>query len=353
MRERIRRRARALLDRGALEREMDDEIRFHIEMEVDDLVRGIAPAPAPRYPPAMQLPTHRRTTARTPAEVDVERASQTDAAERIARFAKGVGIYVVLGAVFVAAVVITALYGDHPTVERFGPNLATEVLGIIITLAFVQRLLERQERARKLRAAVGALRKARGALTGLLVAWAELVKASLDARRTEFPRTVHQLFAPYYTEEIARLDPTRGAWLDEAARRVEAARRTLQQVIDTYGATLDADYLEALAEVVDDPFIDLVLSLADRPGLGAEEWRLRVNRSRGHLAAHFVRLTYATRLHNQLAREAARFRSRHLAPTAQLLSLQLESDRDLTLDTDLPAGWWSEPPAMGSLRASG
>lgn len=252
---------------------------------------------------------------------------------------------------FAAAVAVTLLFEGDPTVERFGPNLATEILGIIITLAFVQRLLEREERARKLRVAVGALRKARGALSSLLATWAEMVKGGLDGRRTEYPRTAHQLFAPYYTEELARLDPLRGEWLPRAALRVEGARRALQEVIITYGATLDADYLEVLAELVDDPFAALVVELSREPGLTAEEWRIRVNRSRGYLASYFVRLDYAAALHNRLAREAGRFRSRHLAPTAQLLSVQLHGDRDLALETDLPAGWWEQEPAIGSLRA--
>ena len=269
---------------------------------------------------------------------------------RADRFVKRNRIYLVLGVLVAGAVVVTLRYGDHPVVDRFGPNLATELLGILVTLAFVQKLLERQDRARKLRAAVGALRKGRVALDRLVTVWAELVKAGLDPRRTEYPRTVRQLFQPHYTEELALLDPTRGDWLPAAAAEVERARAALHEVMVIYGPTLDPDYLEALAEVVDDPFASLLAELAAGPAPSAEEWRRRINRSRGHLAAHFVRLTHASEVHNRLAQEAARFRSRHLAPTAQLLSLQLDSDRDLTLELDVPPGWWTLEPAVGSLR---
>ncbi|HSL71884.1 MAG TPA: hypothetical protein VK864_16670, partial [Longimicrobiales bacterium] len=69
-------------------------------------------------------------------------------------------VYVLLGLLIVLAIVIS----DWPVVERFGPNLATEMLGILLTVVFVRRFLEQHERSRRLRASVGALRKARRAL---------------------------------------------------------------------------------------------------------------------------------------------------------------------------------------------
>ncbi|MBU8895916.1 ABC transporter permease [Corallococcus sp. H22C18031201] len=47
LRHRLTRRLRALFDRGALERELDDELRFHLEMEVEHLMRqGLSPEAA-------------------------------------------------------------------------------------------------------------------------------------------------------------------------------------------------------------------------------------------------------------------------------------------------------------------
>ena len=49
LRERVRRRARALLARDAVERELDDELRFHLEMEVEyNVRRGLDPVEARR-----------------------------------------------------------------------------------------------------------------------------------------------------------------------------------------------------------------------------------------------------------------------------------------------------------------
>lgn len=266
-----------------------------------------------------------------------------------------IGIYAVLGAALVASVIVSLHYDEHAVIQRFAPNLATEIISIIVTLAFVQRLLERQERARKLRAAVGALRKGRVALAALLGVWTTVLKGCLDPRRTEYPRSIQQLFASYYTEELACLDPAAWRadgrpWLAEVAAQLAVAQAALRDIILTYGGALDADYLEALDEIVDDPFSRLVTELAAVPSLAPEEWRLRMNRSRGHLDAHFVRLVHAVRLHNRLARETSRFRSRHLAPRAETLTLQLGSDRDLAVDTEFSAGWWALEPSVGGLR---
>lgn len=282
---------------------------------------------------------------------------EMDAPEPPRRLSHLWGAYVALTLVMGITVALTVLLDDNTLVDQFAPNVATEALSIVVTVAVIQRLLQREERARKMRAAVGALRKARMALGDFVDSWAILVKGSLDGRRTEYPRTVHQLFAPYYTEELACMDPARvsGGGPDDqriaaCLERLREARPRLREIILTYGATLDAEYLEALDEIVDDPFVAFFTSMGERDGVTAEEWRLKINRSRGLLEVHFVRLDHAVRLHNRLAAEAARFRSKHLAPSAESMSVQLSADRDLAIRTDLPTAWWEAAPPVGSFR---
>jgi hypothetical protein len=68
-------------------------------------------------------------------------------------------LYVILGTLVVVAAAISQLAPDQEVVQRFGPNIATETLGILLTLMFVQRFLERQDRVRRLRSSLGALRR--------------------------------------------------------------------------------------------------------------------------------------------------------------------------------------------------
>jgi hypothetical protein len=84
--------------------------------------------------------------------------------------------FLFLAALFIISLVVALLWADNETVDRFVPNLTSEVLGIIITLAFVQRLLQRQERARRMRASIGAFRRGGRALSRLLRTWADVLK---------------------------------------------------------------------------------------------------------------------------------------------------------------------------------
>lgn len=265
------------------------------------------------------------------------------------------GGYFALALALLASVVATVALERSDEVQRYGPNLTTELLGIIITLVFVQRLLARDERARKLRASVGPLRKGRTALAEFLQGWSTLLKGAFDPRRTELPRSFEHLFASDYTADLASLDPQARSgeaepWTRTGIRQLLDAQRRLREVIAVYGASLDPDYLEAIDELADDSFVELLEELASR-NLSSREWRVAINQSRGYREGHFVRLVHAVSLHNRLSSEAARFRSRHLAPSARSLSLQLRADHDLAVPLQLGREWWSTAPLPGELRS--
>jgi hypothetical protein len=268
-------------------------------------------------------------------------------------------VYLTLATVVVISVLATILI-DDVNVDRFAPNIATETLGIIVTVAFVQRFLERQERARRLRRSVSGLRKARQALERLRSVWADLVKGSQHSPSAPQRPTIEELFAPHVTEDLIYCDHRRNrdasgegmdSWLEWAARQISAAKKVLEELLVTYGGTLDAGYLEVVDELVEDPFLDLIISLADNERLSTREWRVRFNTARGHREAHFRRLLRAIAHHNRLASEAARFRSRKAAPRTASVGVELPLDYDLRIDTELPPSWWANEPAPGSLCA--
>lgn len=265
------------------------------------------------------------------------------------------GGYLALAIALLATIVVNVALGTSETVQRYGPNLTTELVGIIVTVVFVQRLLARDERARKLRASVGPLRKGRTALGEFLQGWSMLLKGAFDPRRTELPRSFEHLLASNYTEDLACLDPRAPGgdaepWAGIAIRQLVGAQRRLREVIAIYGPSLDPDYLEAIDELADDPFVEFLEELAGR-NPSEREWRVAINQSRGYREGHFVRLLHALSLHNRLSLEAARFRSRHLAPSARSLSLQLRADHDLAVPLRLGREWWSATPLPGELRS--
>lgn len=270
------------------------------------------------------------------------------------------GVYATLAALTIAAAGATLIFADDVAwIERFGPNLATEALGIVITLVVVQRVLDRQDRARKLRGSIGALRKSGDALSTVVRTWGELLKGSLERMPVERPHSVDGFFLPYVTESLTDCDPRLARaedgieqpWVQWAAHRFADAQAALHDVIMAYGATLEPTYVEAIDELVDDPFLALVRELGTTPGIDPQRWRVRINTAPGLRDVHFARLLHAVEMHNTLAREAARFRNPDTAPRRRTIGIGHALDHDLHVNTEIDPEWWSRPPEPGTLRA--
>jgi len=268
-------------------------------------------------------------------------------------------VYVVLGSIVVLAVLAQFLLGDIELVDSFAPNVATESMGILLVLIFVHRVLERQERAHRLRGSIGALRKASRALERLARPWCDLVKGSLQRTPEPLPADVAALLEPHYAEQIGHCDPAaeRPAeeghgeqWTRWVAREVTQAAELLNQIIIAYNASLDPAYVETIDELVDDPFVRYFSETAATP-IDDREWRITMNANRALREAHFARLVAAMAQHNTLARDAAAVRTRRMAPRTGTIGMELPMDHDLRVNAELSKRWWSAGPAVGSLRA--
>ncbi|NIV22027.1 MAG: hypothetical protein GWN54_16180, partial [Gammaproteobacteria bacterium] len=134
---------------------------------------------------------------------------------------RGLGIlYTVLGTLALVALFLSLAWPSNPVVERLAPGFATELMGILVTLVFVQRFLERQERTRRLRTSVGALRRGARALTEMATVWGGLVKGAARADFDRRPDSLDDLFAPHWTDSLDEID---AAALGETAGRDGAA----------------------------------------------------------------------------------------------------------------------------------
>ena len=265
-------------------------------------------------------------------------------------------VYVLLLLIFVAAVIVSLVWEENPLVDRFGANLASETLGILLTVVFVRRFLEQHERSRRLRASIGALRKARRALAELTDTWATLIKGSLPQRPVDGVSDLRDLCSPDQSDALLWLDTTSRTtgepselWLTWAVRRLRSAQSALDTIIGTYGGTLDPEYVEALDAMVDDSFTRLVEELADGKA-DPQKWRVTLNTARALRSTHFDRLLQTLKLHNQLSVEAAAVRAKGIGPRSETLGVELSPDHDLKLETRLDEGWWKRRPTPGSLR---
>lgn len=266
-------------------------------------------------------------------------------------------LYMILGALVLVAAAVSQLMPDNEVVQRFGPNLATETLAILLTLLFVQRFIERQDRVRRLRGSLGAFRRGSRALLRILEAWGTLVKGGLKHPPRYPPDSFLDLLASHNTQAIAEIDPDLpcgpvpaigwGAW---AARELRAGRDTLREVVRVYGVTLDAEYVEVVDALVDDEFFDIFLALAEAAEDRADDWKVRIRQSAGAREAHFRRLIAAVEIHNQLAGEAGEIRDPRRLPQTQGVGVDLPPDYDLRVHHAISGSWWKSPPAPGSLR---
>jgi hypothetical protein len=254
-------------------------------------------------------------------------------------------VYAVLFALLAGSVWAALGRSSSRVVELFASNLATEVLGLIVTLVIVQRFLERQERALRLRGSLGALRKSGRALSAMATAWSELVKGAVERAPEPRPTSLYEVLAPDLTSSLAHAAPAHPVVM-AASRRLAEARDTLRSVVSTYGANLDPIYLGAIDDLADDAFLALV---TDEDGMHAPAWAHGGVRSAR--ASHFERLLVAIDCHNQLARDAARLRDRRTAPRADGYSASLPLDADLRVGVTLAAEWWSVEPRPAALRS--
>lgn len=272
-------------------------------------------------------------------------------------------VYLVLAALVLLTTVVSVVLREVEWVDRFGPNLSTEVLGILITLVFVHRFLEQQDRARRLRGSIGALRKASRALTRLADGWAALVKGSLRRMPAERPSSLATLFTPYVTESLVDVDPAAPrkpndnepedlTWVEWTAREVVAAQQTLHDIIVTYGPSLDPAYVEAIDDLVDDAFVPRFARIVAEHG-DTRSWRVQMNTARALRDAHFDRLLHTIALHNRIAAEAATVRTRRQAPRSGSIGVTLSLDYDLKVGTRRDATWWAHAPAPGTLCTDG
>jgi hypothetical protein len=243
--------------------------------------------------------------------------------------------------------------------DRFGANITTEGLAITFTLVFVDRFLEQQDRRRRLRGSIRALRRSAIALDRMTNAWAPLIAGTLEAEPAPPPPSMETLFAPHYTENLMALDfarpkshrdPDSPTWIQWALSELQSGLDVLSDVGLRYSIILDSSYIEAIDHLIDDYFIKFLQAQLDRPDLDVRTWRVALNTARGHREGHFTDLVRMLKVHNSLAREAGQVRTRSAGPRTGQLGVELAPDHDLRAPWRIERSWWKTMPAARSLR---
>jgi len=187
-------------------------------------------------------------------------------------------IYITLATIAALLALAHVLWGQEAGFIRdFAPGLASEVLGILLTLVFVHRILDRRAKDERARASRGGIRRAEDPLRDLADLWTEIVRGCLERLPTHPPRTYEELFSSEWSTAIDHCDVThvRYAWSDEtwaesAARVIARARDQISGILDLYGVHLNAHFIEVLDEIRDDPFLSHVETLGEQLRVGRE-----------------------------------------------------------------------------------
>jgi hypothetical protein len=276
-------------------------------------------------------------------------------------------VYAVLLTITLIAFIATLLYPTGHAkldriIDRFGANVTTEGLAITFTLVFVNRFLEQQDRRRRLRGSIRALRRSAAALERMINAWAPLIKGTLENDPVPPPPSMETLFAPHYTENLMALDfrrakshkdPEGGTWVEWSLFELRGGLDVLADVGTRYSIILDSSYVEAIDHLIDDKFIAFLEDMLERPDLDMRTWRIALNTARGHRESHFSDLVRLLQVHNSLSKEAGRVRTRSAGPRTGLLGVELAPDHDLRAPWRIARDWWSRLPETRSLRMSG
>ena len=224
--------------------------------------------------------------------------------------------YTILAAIVGILSVAHLLWGDQPGLVRdFAPELATEVLGILITLVFVQRIIDRRAQDERARASRGGVRRSEDPLRDLSDLWTEIVRGCLEGPPATPPRTYLELFGPEWSAGIDDCDLTRvryawseETWAESAARVISRARDQISGILDLYGVHLNAHFMEVLDQIRDDPFLAHVETLGEQLRIARELFPdemepedYKINRASTVRRGFMKTLSQAIRLYNEAA----------------------------------------------------
>ena len=253
--------------------------------------------------------------------------------------------YATLGSIVAFLAITHLLWGDQPGLVRdFAPELATEVLGILITLVFVQRIIDRRAQEDRARASRGGVRRSEDPLRDLSDLWTEIVRGCLERLPARPPRTYLELFGPEWSAVIDDCDLTRvrfawseETWAESAARVISRARDQISGILDLYGVHLNAHFIEVLDEIRDDPFLAHVETLGEQLRIARELFPDEIEPE-----DYAINRTSAVR-------------SDFIGTLSQTIRLYNETALGDVPISELPEGFWSpdRSPAPGTLRRGG
>ena len=179
--------------------------------------------------------------------------------------------------VLVAVGVVSGIfyYALPPALEGwrgFALNLASEVVGILITVLFIDAVLQRREEREQRRYRSVALQQLRLPLKQHLLLLFAIYKASVEQKPEREISRVEDLFSDDYRTQLTRFDfasegpmvligvggNQKVPWFDYLYKEVGKFKDDLNRIVDKYAFYLDPDTLNSAEQLINSSFVNII-----------------------------------------------------------------------------------------------
>jgi hypothetical protein len=190
--------------------------------------------------------------------------------------------YIALGIVLIATLAVLSFdipYLTSSSVKNFSMNLATEVIGIGLTIFLVDRVIEKQQEAELKRYRQVALQRLRTPLARHVDFLFQMFKATVETKPQNDLVEVSDLFNKTFFANVAFLDffkpaPISSAlvgspnWATYLVMESKSLNDSLGQILDKYSVYVDVELIELIEEMLDKKFYRIVAVLQDEVTAG-------------------------------------------------------------------------------------
>lgn len=152
----------------------------------------------------------------------------------------------------------------------FALNLATEIVGILLTVLLIDAVLRRREDRARDRYRTVALRQLWAPLNRQCDLFSSIYKASSERRPEQEISGVTDLFDEDYFRQIERLDITAASgtarsigddpmpWYECIGNEMKGFKEDLERVVDKYAMYLDIDTVDAVERLIGSNFVNIM-----------------------------------------------------------------------------------------------
>ncbi len=174
----------------------------------------------------------------------------------------------VLAGLSLASFITYVVTSDQGRLKDVSLNLGTEILGILLTVALIDRVIRSNEKAERERYRAIAIKQLRIPLLHHLDVLLNIFKASIQSPPEKSYANVSELFDDDYFSQIGLLDfakqaPVMGGiqWFEYLSYEFSKFKDGLGRTIEKYAPYLDSDSIDLMEQILNSSFLAYILQV--------------------------------------------------------------------------------------------